>query len=694
METTPLTIAEHLYPNAGTPKFWGSRICGLVSRAEIDALFGVDEPVDRNDQTLDSDRRLTDSYNGDSHETWSRTDCGWGFGSITVFEGAWQTQQKPLGPIELRQKDRPENAIGLCEPEPGVETNGWCERLRVVSINGKDVKLFDSFDVNLLEPIHTDSEASASASAAHSTAMAYLSVAFGTKTVEAIIRDSRYRDPKKIAAFIELLTARIASLQPATPAQQNPKVSSLRELTESQWCSVLTDETIEELLGGKAKTQSASWQNWADATGRTFACIWGREAASVQVAVTSRDAYQPLEVFETRGRKAVVEAQRGVLILPDDQALTIEFSRIDSDNAGKQLIKSALTRAVAQLETFGALAPIPSETTDSAGTTPPPLSATPEVLPVPGTSGFPGETICGLLTDVDFALASGTPEQPIASSNLYYEGTATTGGFSTTCKRKFNQESPIPYGEFPKIVWAVSSGISGGLLIKEPLCAGPTGCYRNKATIYTPTENNDDTEVVGYTAVLPDGRYIEMIVQNFTYKTVNDLTALGERLTKRVAELQFVETATAPPTLRGDQSELQLCALINDGLSQYWLGGTTEKIVVGRDAYSKIQLPEWEELSGSVELSCRKTRNDISISVSTDCPGSESTRNPVALFSVGKFRVLLTGGDDTVGGIQLNGETQLCVKVTRDVEPMGNTKEQQAAFKAMMTAIATQLDHR
>jgi hypothetical protein len=160
-EASPLTLAEHLYANAGTPKFWGSRICGLVSRAEIDTLFGVDPTPDPVvDTYIDSDARSAE-YFGQSSETWSSSHCEWvGFGSVTVFDGAWPNEYEPRRPTELAKKDRPDNAEETCEPEPGVETNGWCERLRVVSINGKDVKLFDSFDDVLPDSPDSDSEVS------------------------------------------------------------------------------------------------------------------------------------------------------------------------------------------------------------------------------------------------------------------------------------------------------------------------------------------------------------------------------------------------------------------------------------------------------------------------------------------------------------------------------------------------------
>jgi hypothetical protein len=252
---------------------------------------------------------------------------------------------------------------------------------------------------------------------------------------------------------------------------------------------------------------------------------------------------------------------------------------------------------------------------------------------------------------------------------------------NTTCYKRFADPSVYKWRE---INWAVSSSASDGALIEDPSCSAPSGCFRNKATRYRRFANDPETEQVGYTSVLPDGRYVEMIVSNFVFKNLDDLTTLGETLTKRVVAQQFPPTANARP--RSDETEGQLCALIDDETTQFWLGGPTSVLLVERYRYSKDQLPGDERLSGKNNFSCKRTRDAASVKVNTDCSGV--TGHPIALFDVGKYQVLLEGKDAMGGEVRLNGNTVFCVDVLLEKEP---TKMQRAVFKTMMTKIATEL---
>jgi hypothetical protein len=706
-EAMPLNTTEHVYANAGTPKFWGSRICGLISRAEVDTLFETHATVDPyKDPNVPVDRSIF-SYRGDSLKQASRSRCTWDFGSIAVLEGPWYEWGASYewfdpfpAPSDLPDKETPDNAERLCEPVPNTKTNGWCDRLRIVSINGQDEKLFDHFDDVLPEAFGDDGGGPPPLSEGKK---AFVSVAVGTKTIELVITDGAYRDPKKIAAFVELVASRLARLQPSTPTQQNPVVASLNELTEAQLCSLHPDDTIKRLINGEAADQHISVeQDWDSPNHRNFECWHSNNGGSVGLKIQSGErSFRPVDVFEINGRKAVVEfdyepagvihSASGSAILPNKQQLRLEFSPLHVDSEGaKQLVRETLTYAIAQLENIGALLPVVPETIEPAVSAAPSSLVTPETLPRPGTPSFPGEEICGLLTDQDFALASGIPDRPVASSDLHLEGTATNEGASTTCRKHFMTEKPILWAASPRITWSVSSSVSSGSLIAEPSCTTSAGCYRNKATHSIPAVNSFATDLVVFTSVLPDGRYVEMTIESFEYKNLNDLTTLGETLTNRLAAQQFIPVTSALPTV-SDQSEARLCALINDATSQYWLGGPATKILLERNRFSKSQLPATDHLSGKVNVSCKKIRNDTSISVETDCLGAGYTSSPIALFDAGKYRVLFNGKDEMAGEIQLNGKTQLCVFVERDHEPMSNTKEQRAVLKTMMTEIAAQL---
>jgi hypothetical protein len=157
---------------------------------------------------------------------------------------------------------------------------------------------------------------------------------------------------------MELLTARLASLQPATPAQLNPPLSSLPEITETQLCSLLPDEIIEKLFSGKGESQSTHKWEWVNNQESFFACDVDRGTQRAEVVIREEyDTYRPEEVFEIHGRKAVIELERGAVFLPDDQLLEISFSGLDDKQTAKPLIQAALTNAVTQLENMGALAP-------------------------------------------------------------------------------------------------------------------------------------------------------------------------------------------------------------------------------------------------------------------------------------------------------------------------------------------------
>jgi hypothetical protein len=706
-EASRLITTTQLYANAGTPKFWGSRICELVSRDEIDKLFETQryesdsvEPVFR-----------FPSYTGESHETWSRSDCKWwDIGTITVLEGRFPKdadleipdyndvegqQNRFRGASTIPEESRPENAEGTCEPEPNTETNGWCERVRFVSVNGKNEKLFDSFDNVLPDPPDGDNERSHTVVPPFSKGrFEYIAVVADTKTIAVTIKNKQYGDPKKIAALIELLITRLGDLQPSTSLQQNPSVASLVELTESQLCALVTDETTQQLLNGKPDNLKVS--KLFDLWSAEFECRTSRGSEFVTTKLVAVDSYKPIEVFEIRGHRALREPKRDAVILADhiesplmSWALVIEFSRPSESTTSGKLIKDALTHAVTQLEAMGAMAPVPPEPEPLQTTS---LPGEPEALPIPSTSEFPGETICGLLSDKDFALASGRPEANLPGSDLFYRGTATVEGSTTYCRKNFREK----LGDSRTIEWAVSSNVSQRTLLNDPSCATATGCYRNKATRFRPANDGRyyETDPVGYTSVLPDGRYVEVLVERFEFKNLDDLTTLGNTLTKRLETQQFAPPTNAKPTVRSDQPEAQLCSLINSPIAQTLLGGAAGKLEVERTRYSTVFIGQIDSYVGRIDGSCKKTRNNMSISVDSQFSEAGYSTKPVALFNVGKYRILVDDDRALSGEIQLNGKLQLFISQSQTFDaqrPMITTKEQRMAFMAMMTEIAETL---
>jgi hypothetical protein len=677
------------YPAAGTPKFWGSRICELVSRDQVDALFET--------QATEPPARLVNAaYEGESHENWSRSTCSWDFGLINVLEGDWK-DQKYLpsltyfrGATDLAHEPRPDDATGPCAEQPGVATNGWCDRLHIVSINGNDENLFDSFDNVFPDPPDGNPDPK----------LAYIAVVHKTQTVEIAIIDRAYRDPKKIAEFVELITKRLSELTPSIPASTSPSITPLSELTETQFCALLPGPSTEKMLNGKSKSIKITItpENQLSQTPGLLECSYRGDTnlqdveATLKIDAANEYWAEPASVFEIRGRTAVIEFRDkqfaiGGIFLPNNQLLTLRFSRFDQSETTRTWIVDALTSAVTELENMGTL---PRAELGVEPASPTLKSVVQEILPPPNTLEFPGESICDLLTDKDFAVAFPKTVKMREPHHKIYSGSVTKVGATSKCVVRFDTDD-----SWLTIAWAVSPNVVSGTMFTDPSCVLAAGCYRNRAAISTPngesSEPNTDVPEVGFTAVLPDGRYVEVFAKEAEVSNIRELTKLGETLVTRLTNQKVINKSDVAVTYRNIVPESQLCALLSDATKQYWLGGPADEVTVSREQQSQTARTssENEYLNGS--LVCASRRNDTTIRIELMVT-SLGTTLPFAMFKAGKHTVVLNGGTEMSGVIDFGERSpRLRVSVKRDETSMDDTKAQRQALKTLMTEIAGRL---
>jgi hypothetical protein len=386
----PLALENNIYPNAGTPEFWGSRFCSVVSRDEINALFGTDGQQFSPDGwgEIDAKYGFTPAYVGQAAATWSQSSCSFfNFGVMTLLTGTdtstsgfFDREPRFRGQEGLNDYDKtdttdPTGSTGptdKCEPQVGVLSSATCDRLRIVSVNGIDTKLFDGFDSTEPEPPDGGPEWNG----------ILLTFAAAPHIVELQVTNPAYRNPAKIAQFAELLTQRLRDLQPSTAIQQNPIVASISELTEVQFCSLLPANTTNQFFKTASKSLFFSKAPVIDSNPESIACsrsllprpintfpLWGSyekdKRDSVTVIVDEPFCCsEPIAGVDFNGRPSTIACSEsnfctGHVVLAEDRVLKLELRRteaIDVTVAHQQIV-DALTFAIAELERMGAIAP-------------------------------------------------------------------------------------------------------------------------------------------------------------------------------------------------------------------------------------------------------------------------------------------------------------------------------------------------